>query len=155
MYGIINVYDIQILHLLGLELIINPGTLPVELGMLYFQTFISLLFYCIVICILFIFLRPEIAPAEYRLWKFSGKWTKPPNSICDWWQTERKTGCWISTLAQSVCRATVNVFRLYHVRIQSQIIYVSSIAMLKQKFIPVNYLMMIGKTYMLTSTDEK
>lgn len=119
MYGIINVYDIQILHLLGLELIINPGTLPVELGMLYFQTFISLLFYCIVICILFIFFRLEIASAEYRLWKFSGKWTKPPNSICDWWQTERKTGCWISTLAQSVCRATVNLFRLYHVRIQN------------------------------------
>lgn len=44
------------MHLQGFELIINPGTLPVELGMLYFQTFISLLFYCIVICILFIFL---------------------------------------------------------------------------------------------------
>lgn len=35
-YGIINVYDIYILYLLGFEFIINFGILFVELGMFYF-----------------------------------------------------------------------------------------------------------------------
>lgn len=117
-YGIImNIFDIQVLPLLGFELIIYSVTLPAELGDAIFSDihFSVLLKYCHVY--LFLFFRPEITSAEYRLWKFFGKWTKSPNSVCDWWQTERKTGCWISTLAQSVCRATVNVSRLYHVRI--------------------------------------
>lgn len=63
-----------------------------------------------------LFCRFEVTSAEYRLWKFLGKWTESSDRVCNRWQIEGKACCWISALAQSVCRANVNIFRLYHVR---------------------------------------